>query len=140
MLWWMICSIIKNLEKRQTKHGKVCVSMRTRKTNILRAQFFSWLDSEKQIKSNMLLRIAKEQCVKSVRIRSYSGPHFLTFGLNSGIQSECGKMRTRITPNTENFYAMERILMFEKYIRKNYLRLGSRPKVFYKKYFWIYSQ
>ena len=32
--------------------------------------------------------------IKSVCIRSYSSPHFLTFGLN--IQSECGKMRTRM--------------------------------------------
>ena len=52
-------------------------------------------------------------CVKSVRIRSYSGPHFPAFGLNterSGvslrIQSECGKIRTRITPNTDIFYAV----------------------------------
>ena len=52
-------------------------------------------------------------CVKSIRIRSYSGPHFLTFGLNSKrysvslrIQSECEKMRTKITPNTSTFYAV----------------------------------
>ena len=37
-------------------------------------------------------------CVKSVRIRSYSGPHFSAFG--------CGKMRTRITPNTDTFYTV----------------------------------
>ena len=52
-------------------------------------------------------------CVKSVRIRSYSGPHFPAFGLNTErysvslrIQSECGKMRTRITPNTDTVYAV----------------------------------
>ena len=51
--------------------------------------------------------------VKSVRIRSYSGPHFPEFGLNTErysvslrIQSECGKMRTRITPNTDIFHAV----------------------------------
>ena len=49
-------------------------------------------------------------CMKSVRIWSYSGPHFSTFGLNTErysvslrIQSECGKMRTRVTPNTNTF-------------------------------------
>ena len=49
-------------------------------------------------------------CVKSVRIRSYSGPHFRAFGLNMErygvslrIQYECGKMRTRITPNKVTF-------------------------------------
>ena len=52
-------------------------------------------------------------CVKSVRIRSYSGPHFPTFGLNTKkntsslrIQSEYGKKWTRITPNTKAFYAV----------------------------------
>ena len=46
-----------------------------------------------------------DHCVKSVRIRSYSGPYFPAFGLNTLlIQSECGKMRTRTTPNTDTFY------------------------------------
>ena len=51
--------------------------------------------------------------VKGVRIRSYSGSHFSAFGLNTEryrvsfrIQSECGKMRTRITPNTDTIYAV----------------------------------
>ena len=54
--------------------------------------------------------------VKSVGIRSYSGPHFPVFGLNREryvsllIQSECGKKRTRITPNTDTFYAMLKAL------------------------------
>ena len=46
----------------------------------------------------------KFHCVKSVRIRSYSGPYIPAFGLS--IQSECGKIRTRITPNTDTFYAV----------------------------------
>ena len=52
-------------------------------------------------------------CVKGVRIQSYSGPHFHAFGLNTErysvslrILSECGKMRTRITPNTDTFYTV----------------------------------
>ena len=52
-------------------------------------------------------------CVKSVRIRSYSGPYFLAFGLNKErdsvyfrIQFECGKLRTRVTPNTDTFCAV----------------------------------
>ena len=52
-------------------------------------------------------------CVRSVRIRSYSGPYFTAFGLNTErhevslrIQSESGKIRTRTTPNTDNFYAV----------------------------------
>ena len=51
--------------------------------------------------------------VKSAHIRSYSGPHFPAFGLNTErysvflrIHSECGKMRPRIVPNTDTFYAV----------------------------------
>ena len=65
--------------------------------------------------------------MKSVRIRSYSGPHFLVFGLNVErysvslrIQSECGKMQTRITPNTDTFYVVQIIL-----IMANILVIGS---------------
>ena len=50
---------------------------------------------------------------KKVRIRSYSGLHFPAFRLNTEIysvplriQSEFGKTRTRITPNTDTFYAV----------------------------------
>ena len=49
--------------------------------------------------------------VKSVNIQIYSGPHFPAFGLNTEryevsfcTQSECEKMRIRITPNTDTFY------------------------------------
>ena len=49
-------------------------------------------------------------CIKSAHIPSYSGPHFPALGLNTeryySIQSECGKMRTRITPNTDTFCAV----------------------------------
>ena len=53
------------------------------------------------------------RCVKSVHIRSYSGPHFPVFELNTErykvslrIQSECGKMQTKIIQNKDNFYAV----------------------------------
>ena len=59
-------------------------------------------------------------CVKIVRIRSFSGPHFPTFGLNTErscvslrIESKCGKIQTRRTPNTDTFHAVE-IKMFFK--------------------------
>ena len=60
-------------------------------------------------------------CIKTVRIQSYScphfSPHFPAFGLNTerysvpiSILSECSKMRekmrTRITPNKVSFYAV----------------------------------
>ena len=43
------------------------------------------------------------QRVKSVRIRSYSSPYFPAFGLN---MERYGKMRTRLTPNTDTFHAV----------------------------------
>ena len=74
-------------------------------------------------------------CVKSVRIRSYSGPYFPAFGLNTErysvslrTQSECGKIWTRITPNADTFYAVMRTrwtynfptnCVRVRYVRKN---------------------
>ena len=53
------------------------------------------------------------QSVKLVRIRIYSGPPFPEFGLDTErdgvslrILSKCRKMRARITPNLEAFYAV----------------------------------
>ena len=52
-------------------------------------------------------------CVKSVHIRSFCGSHYPAFGLNTErysaplhIQSECGKIRTSKTPNTNAFHAV----------------------------------
>ena len=51
---------------------------------------------------------------ESVRIRSYSGPHIPVFGLDTERysvslrkRSESGKMRTRINPKTDTFYAVK---------------------------------
>ena len=56
--------------------------------------------------------------VKCVCIRSFGGPYFPVFGLNTErygvylrIESKCGKKRTRKTPNTDIFYA---VLSIEK--------------------------
>ena len=49
------------------------------------------------------------RCMKSVRIRSFSGPYFPAFGLifvSLRIQSKCGKIRTGKTPNTYAFHAV----------------------------------
>ena len=51
----------------------------------------------------------KIHCVKSVRIQCFFDPYFPTFGLNAEkchIQVECGKMRSRKTPNTDIFHAV----------------------------------
>ena len=62
---------------------------------------------------SLLWLMETQSCVKSVRICSFSGPCFPAFGLNPGrfsvsppIQFECRKMRTRKTPSTHTFYAV----------------------------------
>ena len=67
--------------------------------------------------------------MKSVCIRSFSGPLFSAFGLTTErysasllIQSECEKIRTRKTPNTGTFHAVYSCLKFS--ILKTYLRLS----------------
>ena len=61
--------------------------------------------------------------MKSVQIRSYSGPYLPSFGLNMErysvslrIQSECGEIRTRITQSTDTFYAVEPLFRWFKLI------------------------
>ena len=61
-------------------------------------------------------------CVKSDRIRSYSGLHFPTFGLNTDrhsvslrIQFKCGKMWSRITRNTDTSYAVSNVTITESF-------------------------
>ena len=63
--------------------------------------------------SEKVIKIKLYYCVKSVRIRSFSGPYFLAFGLNTErywvslrILSECGKIRARKTTNTGTFHAV----------------------------------
>ena len=69
-----------------------------------------------------LVMIIWHHCMKSVRIRNYSGPNFPAFGLNTKrysvslrIQSESGRMQTRITPNTDTFYAVHSSLRARSY-------------------------
>ena len=75
------------------------------------------------------LDVHYSHCVKSVCIQIYSGPHFLEFGLNAErysvslrIQSECGKMRSRITRNTYTFDAL--FINYKSFIR-SYLDYGD---------------
>ena len=66
--------------------------------------------------------------VKSVRIRSYSGAHYLVFGLNTErygvslrIQSKYGKMRTRIT-RERTLFAQWKVRLLLRDISFLYLR------------------
>ena len=90
-------------------------------------------------------------CVKNVRIWSYSGLHFPAFGLNMEIysvslriQSKYGKMRTRITPNTDTFYAVlcsDGILLQTNFPRAWSLRkIGNDNMTWYTPMIWKLSK
>ena len=80
--------------------------------DLTQVRYFTWVG--RLFSYRQLLRL---HCVTIVRIWSYSDPYFPSFGLSSErdgvslrIQSECGKIRTRITPNTDTFYAVPYII------------------------------
>ena len=73
--------------------------------------------------------------VKSVRSRSFPGPYFPAFGLNTQrygvsprIQSKCRKIRTRKTPNADTFHAVTWLSFF--HMPKLLLGLNSEMIVF----------
>ena len=74
--------------------------------------------TEKILQGKLQFLCSTSHCVKRARTWSYSGPYFSTFGLNTErygmflpIQSKCRKIRTRITPNTDTFYAFTQCLI-----------------------------
>ena len=74
---------------------------------------------------NLHISTAKSTLIhyaKSVLIRSFSGPYFPTIGLkteiskvNLRIQSECAKIRTRKTLNTDTFHTVIYYWEFHRY-------------------------
>ena len=84
--------------------------------------------------------IKHSHCMKSAHVRNYFRPHFPTFGLNTErywvslrIQSECGKIRTRRTPNTDTFYAVseERVHWWRVFLLKLTF-FNENMKIWYK--------
>ena len=80
-----------------------CFSKPSWKYEWLRSRFFG----------NFQRRITDFQCVKSVRIRSFSclycpaiGSKTEIYWVNLRIHSECGEIRTRKTPDTDTFYTV----------------------------------
>ena len=57
-----------------------------------------------QFSNGLFFDCSNYHCEKSVCIRSFSALYFPAFWLN--IPSECGKTRSRKTPNTDTFYAV----------------------------------
>ena len=97
------CSIILNLFATKTRN---ITTPTTELPKLSKRVFKKLLLNTKNIYHALTLR-------KNCPYRSYSGLYFPEFGLNTErygvsprIQSECWKMRTRITPNTDNFHAV----------------------------------
>ena len=70
------------------------------------------LNTESQIQTlhcNTYRGCSWSHCLKSVRIRSYSDPYFLAFGLHTDRYEVCENIRTRITSNTDTFHAVPSI-------------------------------
>ena len=81
------------------------------------------------------LRIKALHSAKSVCIRSFSGPYFAKLGLNTEIysanlriQSKCGKIWTRKTPNTDNFCALLPTVMFCISCEGRIFKIQPRPQ------------
>ena len=71
-----------------------------------------------------------KHCVKSARIRSYCGPCFPvfeliteTYSVSLRIHCKCWKIRTRITPNTDIFYAVKTLLLLSFFLEKTFIFL-----------------
>ena len=118
-------------EKHLERHYSTLLLLKTRGGSVgffnLPLKIFTWTCIEPYFP------LESPHCVKSVRIRSYSGPHFPAFGLNTirysvslRIQSKCGKMQTRVTPNTHTFYAVPVINFFQVIIKLFSKLLTSR--------------
>ena len=63
-------------------------------------------------------------CVKSVRIRSYSGPYFPAFGLNT--ERYGVKMRNKIISKTDTFHVVLLLFFFHSRRKRNKRRTRYR--------------
>ena len=93
--------------------------------------------------------------MKCARIQSYSGLYFPAFGLNTErysvslrIQCECGKIRIRITPNTDIFTQCKFALPYDYIyqIEQKFLETKSKKPLIWLKYIddicfiWIHGE
>ena len=79
---------------------------------------------KKSLKSRLLALAANESVFRVILVRIF--PHFgmdvERYGVSLCIQFECGKMRTRITPNTDTFHAVGYLL--EEFFLLHILKYG----------------
>ena len=91
------------------------VKYNCKETRDIKLHLRSIILSKKEVNINLFCTLSSllNQFVETVHIRSFSSPYLPAFGLNTeryGVsirtQSECGKIWTRKTPNTNTFHAV----------------------------------
>ena len=85
----------------------------------------SFKDCLRRNYSGVSAKVFKDHCVKSAKYGVFSGPYFPAFGLNTErygvsphIQSESGKIKTRITPNMDTFHAVTGLYINEDFSKE----------------------
>ena len=106
------------IDLNQNKNRKIAIERAI--NDSFREKFYQSLGlDEIYITLSKMMNQATAHCMESARIWSFSGPYFPAFGLNTEgygeslrIQSECGKIKFRKTPNTNTFHAVAPISFF----------------------------
>ena len=88
--------------------------------------------------SRKIYESAHPHYVQSVRIRSFSGPSYFAFRLNTErygvslrIKSKCGKIRTRKTPNNDTFYVVPPLYFNNPTVELTHLGLQLDNKILF---------
>ena len=108
------CVFLMQLVKRTTS----CQEGKKKRSWLLHRLLIRFISLWKKVLLIDLIGKSNINCVKSVCIRSYFSPCFPAFRLTTEIyslslhiQSECGEIRTRITPSTDTFYRLIALLL-----------------------------
>ena len=82
-----------------------------------------------------------KNCIKGARIRNFSGPYFLAFGLNKNrysvslrIKSDRRKIQARKTPYTDTFHAVKKTLFLPCILEANGKRIWSEWRLRIQKF------
>ena len=121
-----------NSIKSKSRMDIIFMNSENSKTSDSHRLLLSFKDKVNLKRSDKYIALSNLHCVKNVRIWSYSGLYSLALELNTvrysvslRIQSEWGKIHTRITPNMDTFYAV----LSNYYTRKN-IKKSFRNKQF----------
>ena len=117
-----LCPSAKVLHQEIRWNYGILHSSRFRRADLILLRFSLQILNDRILKTNNC-------CVKGIRVWSFSGPYFPAFGLNTEkyrislrIKSQCRKIRTRKTPNTDTFYVVKETCLKSEYQLKQKTR------------------